>query len=359
MADFDDFRPARGSRDDKFTRQVAIVAVVLGLATLVAFFAFMSVGDDESTSESGATTEKVEEPPTPEPTPEPTPTGPPSHAVQDPLHVLAFSVNGTLSTSIKAALPDEYDDVALTLSQRLAEALRWRVNPRRDLRKGDTAWIVFNPNAKTERAPLYGFRYHSKRFGKDFRFVYFPQAKGVPSPFFDAEGNNVAQQITRSPLDAGALTQAQIVNLGSGGLRYLAPRGTKVVMPFPARVMRLNWDQDNLGRSIEVRYLDSSKLAWFCHLDTISDQVKEGAILGSGTSFATVGQTGKATRPLLLYRTFAPSEAGEPKAISPYEVHGKENVTLAAADRVAFVAVMAKIDKLFALVEPAAPADAD
>jgi murein DD-endopeptidase MepM/ murein hydrolase activator NlpD len=125
--------------------------------------------------------------------------------------------------------------------------------------------------------------------------------------------------------------------------------------PFPARVLRLNWDLDRLGRSIEVRYLDSGVIAWFCHLDAVSDRVKEGAMLGSGDVIAVTGNTGKTSRAGLLYRTFRSKDEGEPEPISPLDIHEKVRAELPAADRVNFVAIRAKVEQLFALVDAAPP----
>ncbi|MDP8221907.1 MAG: M23 family metallopeptidase [Candidatus Lernaella stagnicola] len=356
MADFDDYRPSSG-RPDHFTRSIIIIALALGLVVLSAYFLFSDNEDDDTppalTPIADTPVEDAAPTPvaTPEPTPEPTPLGPPSYVQHDKLHVLAFRIEGSLTASIKRALPDQYQDTAGTLARRLADAMRWRLNPRRDLRSGDQAKIVFNPDAKTERAPIYGFWYRSKRLEKELRFIYFPQAKGTPSPYFDPEGVNIAQQLKRPPLGATALAEAGIANLGTKGMRFSVPTGTQVSMPYPARVIRRNWDMANLGRCVEARYLDSGYTAWFCHLDTLGEGTSDGAIIGSGNAFATVGATGKTRGPALLYRVFKPQEGDDPQPASVYELHGKEEIKLVAADRVAFVAVVSRVDQLFELVQ--------
>lgn len=356
MPDFDDFRDYRRRDQDHFTRNMVLVTIALGVVVLIAYFLFS--GDKEPATQiaeaTPAVAAAVDAEPTPEatpvPTPETTPAGPPSFAKRDNLHVLAFRVDGSLTASIRRSLPAEYQDMAGTLARRLADALRWQLDTRRDLRRDDEVKIVFNPTAKTERAPLYGFWYKSRRLGKELKFIYFPQAKGTLSAYFDSHGTSIAERMKRPPLTDEDLANASLENLSTKGIRYNVAPGTRVMMPFPARVLRLNWDQDNLGRSIEVRYLDSGNVAWFAHLETVGEKVKEGAIIGSGSFFAATGATGKTTRPCLLYRTFKAAEGAEPTPVSPLEVHKTEAQTLPAADRVAFVAVNAKIGQLFGLV---------
>ena len=363
MADFDDYR-TRNAGQDHLVRNIVVVAVVMAAAFIGALLLVSgekaAPTDDEKTAAASPTPADVTPPPAPSPTPAATPAGSHAFFTDGNLQVLAFRLNGSLDASLKEALPDELKDLATPLAGRLSEALRWKLDPRRELRPGDEAKIIFNPQARTEHSPLYGFRYKSGRLGKELFYVYFPDAKGSTSFYFDKEGNSIAETIQRPPLRNEDMQMATVRNLADRGMFFQTEPGTKVIMPFPARVLRLNWDQEKLGRSVEVRYMDSGVVAWFCHLEAISDIVQEGAIISSDSVFASTGATGDTANPGLLYRTFRQPEGETAQPINPLEVHEKQKYQLPSADRVQFLALRTKVEQLLEKVAlPPAAASKD
>jgi len=254
---------------------------------------------------------------------------------------------------LKSALPEDESSLATILGERLESALQWKIDPRRDLRAGDEAKIVYNPQARSERVPLYGFWYKSRKTGKEYFYIYFPDKTAGDASFFDEQGQGISGRIERPPLPEDALMSANIRPLGKNGVSFSVPRGTTVIAPFPARVTRLNWEMDKLGRSVEIRYLDSGAFGQFCNLENISDKLKEGSLLTTGMLIGTSGSSGQTTYSRLLYRVEKESESGERIAVDPYEIHGRKAHELPAADRVNFLVAFAKVVKLFG--EIAAP----
>jgi len=263
------------------------------------------------------------------------------------LNAVAFRVQGSLSSSIAAALPEDQRALATALADRLFGALQWFFESQKDVRGGDEVKIVYNPSARTERAPLYGFWYKSKRLGKTLFYFYYPEGGTGGVSYFDAEGNSIAEVMKRPPLPPEIVANAIVRPMGANAVVFNVPVGTPLLMPFPARILRLNWDQENLGRCIEARYLLVGFIAQFCNLEAISDKAAEGAMIDAGTQVATTGDSGKTSVPRLLYRTFRSAEEGDLKPVSPFEVHGKDKKQLPAAERVNFLAVRAKVEKLF------------
>lgn len=359
MPDFEDFRPNNNHKPDTLIRNAVIGAGVLVVA-IFAVMLFVTGSEKEETPQAVEATPAVEEATTPEPTPEPTPTptptpeptpqGPPNYVEEGKLHAVAFHVVGNLTNSLKQALPVEQKKYASALAEQLAAILSWKIDPRRDMRKGDKVKIVYNPQAKTMHSPIYGFSYQSQRLKKTLFFVYFPSDSSATVSYFDREGRGIIDRIMRPPFSEDTIAKATIRPGGKKGLTFFVPPDSAVVMPYPARTLRLNWDVDNLGRSVEVRYLDSGVIAQFCHLTTISDQVKEGGIIGSGTKFARVGNTGGNARVRFVYRTFRAGDDGVNEPIDPIEHHGREPYQLAAADRASFLVATAKVEKIFSKI---------
>ncbi len=268
------------------------------------------------------------------------------------VRALAFRAeHGGLAASIRDALPDDLKDLATPLADRLNRALRWQGESTKELRRNELFKIVFNPNARAERAPLYGFWRERGKDGKPQFYIYYPQAQRAPSPFYDEQGVCIAETIDRPPLDAANMEKASIDNLGAGGLYFAVPRGTLVTMPFPGRVLRTNWDMPALGRSVEVRYLDSDAVAWFAHLDAVAEKAHEGELLSTGDPVGEAGESGRAPRPGFLYRTFHQEGDGPLRPFPPLDLHETKRLELPPAERLNFIAIRDKIEKLLASVD--------
>jgi len=362
MPDFDDQRPSRPAPPDHLIRNVVIGMAVAIFVLAVVFLFVVTRQPEEPTPAEPAVAEATATPttlptasptPTPTPTPTPEPT-PPNHAIEGNLQSVAFVVAGSLSASLQKALPADQASYAGLLADQLAAALAWKINVKKDVRKGDQVKIVYNPTARTSRVPLYAFWYKSKRLNKEFFYVHFPTTGPASASFFDRDGHGILETLQRPPIPEEMMATTTIKPEGEDGLIFDVPLHTKVIMPFPARVLRLNWDLENLGRSIEVRYLDSGVVAQFCHLETISDKVQEGALLTSGSAVATTGDTGNTLLPRLLYRTQRVGPDDERTPVSPFEVHGRQTNELPVADHAAFFAAVKRIEKLFSQISTGA-----
>jgi murein DD-endopeptidase MepM/ murein hydrolase activator NlpD len=344
-------------RRDSFALNTVLFFLVAGVVIVAAILVIPRVFPRKPVAEKTSHTPKpaaVASEAAGEDSPDVSPTPPPrtkSYAIDGGLHVVAFRVAGSLSSSLHEALPEMYKERAVALADRLSDALRWRLPSNSDLRRGDRIKLVFNPTAQAERSPIYGFWIKSGKLGKELTYIYFPRPGVGPAPYFDPQGQSIAEIMSNPPLGAADMERATVENLGKEGLFFGAPRGTEAVMPFAGRVLRLNWDMNALGRSVEVKYGESGAVAWFAYLDSVSDRASEGALLGAGEVIGRIGATGKAPRSGLLYRAFREADGEKREPISPLELHERKRPELPAADRVAFIAAKARLAQLFEMVE--------
>jgi len=355
MPDFDDTRSPRRGPSLPLAINILVVAAVLTAALTALFFLFSGHAADQPEIEA---TPAAEEPsPTPEPTPvapEETPITAANYATKGELHALGFRVQrgDSLTDAIRRDLPEQYQDLAASLANQLGNALQPRLDLRRDLRKDDEGKVVFQPGAKFTETPVYGFWYKSRRLEKELLYIGFLSKGDAALHYYDSDGKGLRAEMKNQPLSPADLEQATVVRLGDNrGLVYHAPRSTRLLMPFPARVLRLNWDLENLGRSIEVRYLGDDALAWFCYLENVGEKVEPGAMINAGDPFATIGVNKQTAQPGLLYRTFRQAGDAEPREISPLDLHQTEPVQLPKEDQVVFISIRAQVKELLAAVE--------
>ncbi len=355
MPDFDDHRPRRVAPPDHLIRNVVVGIAAVVFVAVVVLVLFVARGPGQSTPVEPAVADLTPTPgpaatPTPTPTPTPEPT-PPNHAVDGNLQAVGFVVTGGLNASLAKALPADQTGYASILASQAAAVLSWKLNVKRDLRPGDVMKIVYNPTAQTARVPLYGVWYRSKQSGEELFYVFYPTAAPATSSFFDADGHGVVGAMERPPIPKELLDSTAVNPVGTDAVEFVVPMQTRVIMPFPGRVLRLNWDPEHLGRSVEVRYLDSGVIAQFGHLETISDRVQEDVLISSGEVIATSGRTGNVSSPRLLYRTQRPGENDERTPVNPFELHGRQVSELPRAEFAAFRAAVARIEALFKQVE--------
>lgn len=354
-ADFEDTRLPRRGPTLPLAVNILVIAALLTVALIGIFFLFSGREAENPVVE---TTPEAEEPsPTPEPTPT-TPEEPPitaaNYTVKGELHALGFRVRrgDSLTDAIRRDLPDQYRDLAAALANELGNALQPRLDLRRDLRPGDEGKVVFHPGAKFTDTPVYGFWYQSGRLEEELLYLGFLSKGDAALKYYDPDGKGIQAEMKNQPLAPADLAQAEVVRLGDNrGLVYNAPRGTRLLMPFPARIVRLNWDMENLGRSIEVRYLADDALAWFCFLEDVGEKVEPGEMINAGDPFATIGIDKQTSQPGLLYRTFRQTGDEEPKEISPLDLHQTEQAQLPKEDQVVFISIRAQVKELLAAIE--------
>ena len=295
---------------------------------------------------------KTEEP-TPEPvivteeevmTPEPTPEeAGPFYSDDRGFRAVTFRVDGGFVPSLKKALPEK-EKFAENLSAQMIKALFWDIDHRRDVRKGDVVRLVYKPTRDRFKVRLYGVEYKSLRFEKTFRYFFFWEKDRKYPEYFSEAGEAVSKRMKNPPLkhydDIVSLFRAG--SKSNTGVVFRVPRGTKVRMPFPATVERVNWDMDDLGLSVQVAYSGTDLHAQFLHLSAISEEVEPDATLSTGTVFARTGLTGKVKVPQLVYRLFK-KNGDEIEYVDPFGFHGIETYTLQTSAYKDFVLVKHRV----------------
>jgi hypothetical protein len=210
MPDFDDFSPANAAARQHGAQHFHRHGIAISVLALV----FVLTSGDEETAEEatprqpprGSAADARADPgtETPEATPEPTPTperlSPPAATC-----MRGVRVAGTLARSLKSALPRTKSSLATILGERLESALQWKIDPRRDLRAGDEAKIVSIRRRAANACRLYGFWYQSRKTGKEYFYIYFPDKTAGDASFFDEQGQGISGR-NRTAAFAGGRT---------------------------------------------------------------------------------------------------------------------------------------------------------
>ena len=269
---------------------------------------------------------------------------------EDGFRSLAFNVDGGLVLSIKNVLP-ESEPYAENIAAQIIKALLWDMDHRRDIRKGDSCKVLYKPTRDRFKIRVYGIEYTSQKFEKTYSYFFFWERERKFPEFYTEAGTGVAKRLKNCPLrDYDEIVSLfRIGSKNNTGIKFRVQRGTEVYMPYPAVVLRMNWDLENEGLSLEVRYPGTGKVARFSHLSAISDKIEPGVTVSVGTVFARTGVSGKTQVPHLEYSLLKETEEG-PKAMDPFEFHGQEAYLLDMRGHRDFVSVkhqiMARLEKV-------------
>jgi len=256
---------------------------------------------------------------------------------------LAFYIDGGLIPSVKKILPDT-EPYADNIGAQIVKALLWDLDHRRDIRKGDSCKVLYKRTMDRFKIRVYGITYTSQKFEKTYSYYFFWEKKRKFPEFFTEAGTAVSKKMKNCPLknydEIVALYRAG--SKANKGVKFRVRRGVEVFMPFPAVVLRMNWNLEIDGISVEVRYPGTGKLAQFTHLSAISDKIEPGAAVSVGTIFARTGVSGKTQTPHLEYRMLKETENGL-EYIDPFEFHGLESYILDMSGHRDFVSVKHQI----------------
>ena len=239
------------------------------------------------------------------------------------------SVSTQVVGSIEATLTKETGRHGPALAAQTARLLGWRGDVARQVHKGDSIRIVY----KVEEQPeLLALEYDGLKL--KLRAYGFRDKHGIRR-FYNGNGEGIEPVVVNSPL----VLYEQITEVpqrGRGkrkhdGVDFKADIGTAIVLPFDARINRVNWSTRVNGRCIEVIFTNGNR-ARFLHLNTVNPQVKVGKKLRAGTTLGTVGSTGRSGGPHLHYEILSP--AG--KVLNPLKVHGTRAFQVSKALRPSF-----------------------
>ena len=253
---------------------------------------------------------------------------------------------GPLPHSLRRGLEREK---AKFLSALAARILIWKLDLRRDLRKNDHIRILFSDIDEQSKYQIEAMTYHSLKHGKTFRFYRFKGARQKFAAYYDRTGHNVELKLHNTPIrEYEQVTSILKMRRRHKGVDFKAPVGTKIYLPWRARVLRINWNLRFNGKSIKVRFLHGKHLhGIFLHLHKIMPVVRKGAVLRANTVIAEVGNTGHSTAAHLHYQL----QNRHKKIYDPFKVHRTYTISLSKRDMPAFTARCHLLDDKLAAIK--------
>ena len=216
------------------------------------------------------------------------------------------------------------------LAQVSKRIIVWWLNPRRDLQRGDTIEVVYEPRAGAEPI-VKALWLRSQKHGKRFAAVRYRPAGARFYRYYSASGREVERRLKRSPV----AQYEQITSLlgdgrGHRGIDFKAPIGTPVLAPFTGVVRRRNWSTRRNGRCLELTDSLTGRRAVFLHLHRIYRRIRPGVRVRAGQKIATLGNSGRSSAPHLHYEL----RRRNGTILNPLRVHGTWRAKLAPSEAV-------------------------
>jgi murein DD-endopeptidase MepM/ murein hydrolase activator NlpD len=331
---------------------VAMTAVVIGLLAGVAYWwthRAPAAGQPQATTETmhvpvvdsaAATATPGAAPPAATPTADaPAPATP--DAPVDGLRSITVTIDGPLESAFIAAVGK---DVGAPLTQVVTRALVWWVRVPQDLVKNDRLSVVYETRPGQEPV-VHAVRFTSGKLGKTVE-AYRYQAKGAPfARLYQPDGSELEERLADGPLDS----YEQITSLLRDGRRhrgvdFKTPVGTPVKATFDGTITRKNWNFRANGNSLEIEEAGGQhRTAMFLHLSELPKSVQPGQRVKKGQVIAQSGNSGRSFAPHLHYQLMRGDTV-----LDPFESHATTRVSLPAADRPAFDALVARLERQLA-----------
>jgi murein DD-endopeptidase MepM/ murein hydrolase activator NlpD len=219
------------------------------------------------------------------------------------------AVGGTINLSLYASLQEL--DAPLDLAPKMSDILGWDLDFTRDLRKGDTFRILFEEVWKDGKRVRVGQILGAEMVNKGkARSAYLFTSTDDRPGYYDAEGNNLAKQLMRAPVQYSRISSGFSFRrfhpvlkrwMPHLGVDYAAPLGTPVRAAGDGTVMAATSKKGN-GRFIQIRHTNAEYETYYLHLSRYAQGIKKGSRVTQGQVIGYVGATGYATGPHLDYR---------------------------------------------------------
>jgi murein DD-endopeptidase MepM/ murein hydrolase activator NlpD len=262
---------------------------------------------------------------------------------------LSLTLNGALEDSIAAGLPREDRDRAPELTAVVNRILVWDLHVAKDGRKGDRLDVLWAPAApaapgmQAQAEPVVlALRYASGKLGGVLSAYRFEPKGARFARYYRADGQEVELRL----VDAPVADYEQVTSLLKDGRRhkgvdFKTPQGSPVAAPFDGVVERRNWHFSANGNCLDLRDPASGRHAIFLHLDVVPKEMAVGRRVRRGEVIAQSGNSGHSFAPHLHYQL----EDASGTVLDPFAVLKTERRTLPAAERPAFDAERARLDK--------------
>jgi len=218
----------------------------------------------------------------------------------------------------------------------------------RDIRRGDDFTLVFD-RAVTEngRTIETGDLLYAQIKGQVF--YRFQPAGAREAQYFDATGKNTRSAFMRTPIDRARVSSSFGMRRHPiagyqrmhQGIDFAAPTGTPIIAPADGVVVEARrWG--GYGNWLRIRHSNGLETG-YAHLSRYASGMRPGQRVRQGQVVAYVGSTGASTGPHLHYEVWRRGQR-----INPASIRVEEGTVLAGADRAAFRAEKARIDRIIA-----------
>lgn len=223
--------------------------------------------------------------------------------------VEVVTAKGTIADSLFTAAESVGIEDKVTLE--LASIFSGDIDFATDIREGDSFSIVYEKRSLDGKDAGAG-NVLAARFTNDRQTF---EAFRYKDAFYDADGNSLARQFLKSPLNYARISSGfsyQRTNpvtkqvTPHRAIDYAAPSGTPVIATADGTVS-VAGSKGGLGITVELKH--GNYLTQYAHLSSIAKGVKKGVHIVQGDVIGYVGSTGISTGPHLQYSMF---ENGNP-----------------------------------------------
>lgn len=269
----------------------------------------------------------------------------------------AFEKNDDIS---KYAKQFGISNLSELLSAHVARNLVWKLNLKKDIKKGDRMSFVFRmiPEAEMKSRTdipdvleVLAINYYSKERGQAIEtYFYKPAGKKFGKQYY-VDGQMIEKVIVNSPITDYIQVTSLLADRSPkhDGIDYKTPIGTPVFATVNGVVAKINWNVKYNGDSVSIRIPGKPQVLTYLHLDKVI--VKPGQAVKAGEQIAFSGNTGRTTAPHLHYQVSVGSEEGKKaKILNPFVFHETTFEVLRGDDLPKF---KAKVQEFKVLIEKA------
>ncbi len=197
------------------------------------------------------------------------------------------------------------------LSAHVARPLVWKIDLRKDLRKGDHLRVAFRVipdeekkkrNDMPDEIEVLAVEYYSQKFGKNINAYLHKPSWSKHKKFFYDDGRTVEPVFEHMPVD----DYIQITSVlkdrrpRHDGYDFKMHVGGNIYSTVDGTVTRVNWATRYNGFCVEIKASGSDHTVKYLHLDKAL--VKRGQSVRPGDLIAKSGNTGRSFAPHLHYQ---------------------------------------------------------
>ncbi len=235
---------------------------------------------------------------------------------------VAGIVNTTLSDAIANGSGEFPASIRLELAYALADILEYRIDLSRDLRKGDSVFVLLErkraPNGLVKPGHILAARMFVD--GRAVEAVRFADSDKNVS-YYDGEGKSMRSAFLRAPLafrrisSVFGMRRHPILNTmrKHSGMDYAAAAGTPVRALGDGVVVFAGW-RGGYGRTLEIRH-SNGFVTRYAHLSGFASGIKRGTKVSISRTVGFVGATGLATAPHLHFEVLVKGVHRDPRVV--------------------------------------------